>query len=142
MAKKITHINRMKGSPSTKMNTLGNLKVPEARMNTPCTVAEATQIALAAAEDIVQAYTGEMNKLVIQQTLFIDGLKRTLINKEIVTADEFSDILKTVAEEYQKERDAYIDKKLNHRDEEEVPVPTVQVVEDTKEDKPDETEDI
>ena len=60
---KAMNIRRMKGSPSKKVHQLGDLKVPEARMNTPCTVAECAQISLAAARDIVQTYTGEVNKL-------------------------------------------------------------------------------
>lgn len=129
----ITKFPRMKGSESRKMQTLGHLKIPEAHMNSACTVAEVVQISLAAAEDTVTKYTGEVNKLVIQQTLFIEGLKRALKDKTGLTEDEFSVILKEVAENYQKERDEYLEKILNKEKEEE---PSIEVKEETE----DETE--
>lgn len=104
---------RMRGAESKKMRTLGNLKIPEARMNSNCSVAEVVQISLAAAEDVVTSYTGEINKLVIQQTLFLEGLKKVLFKKEIVTEEEFGEILKEVADEYKKQRDDYLESVLN-----------------------------
>lgn len=103
----------MRGSEPKKMKTLGNLKIPESRMNSTCSVAEVVQIALAAAEDVVTSYTGEVNKLVIQQTLFLEGLKKVLFKKEIVTEEEFGEILKEVADEYKKQRDDYLESVLN-----------------------------
>lgn len=109
----------MKGSPPTKSHKLGDLEIPEARMNVGCTVAEAVQISLAAAQDIVQAYTGEVNKLVIQQTVYLEGLKQSLISKGVVTEEEFSEILKKVTDDFNNKRSEYLDTVLNKETKEE-----------------------
>lgn len=116
--KKITPIHRMRGSePKKTVRVLGNLDVPEHRMQTNCTVAECVQISLAAAQDIVTKYIGEINKLVIQQTIYLEGIKEYLKSHELLNDEEFSEMLKKVSEDYSTKRQEYLDKVLNKEDE-------------------------
>lgn len=77
--------------------------------NTPCTVAEAAQISLAAAKDTVEAYTGDVNKVVIQQTLMISTMKSLLISKGVFTEEEFNSEYTEQAKSYNDEKRKYLE---------------------------------
>lgn len=77
--------------------------------NTPCTVAEAAQISLAAAKDTVEAYTGDVNKVVIQQTLMISTMKSLLISKGVFTEEEFNSEYTEQAKSYNEEKRKYLE---------------------------------
>lgn len=107
MSKKF-NINRMRGSEPKKRVNIGGLSFPEVRMNTPCTVAECAQISLAAAKDMLDTYMKSINKLVLEQTLFLDSLKRILVAKNLMTEDEFSKMVSSVSDEFNKNREEYL----------------------------------
>lgn len=74
--------------------------------DTACTVAEATQIAFAAAHDVVENYTESLNKVVITQTIIINTLTELMksngISQEVYEA------------EYKKQAESYLSQKKEY----------------------------
>lgn len=96
-------------SPKNKSRDMSTIDDFKGVSNTPCTVAEATQIAFAAARDIVEAYTADLNKVVIQQTLMIESLRSLLSKKGGFTEQEFREEYTKQALSYNEEKKAYIE---------------------------------
>lgn len=96
-------------SPKNKSRDMSTIDDFKGVSNTPCTVAEATQIAFAAARDIVEAYTADLNKVVIQQTLMIESLRSLLSKKGGFTEQEFREEYTKQALSYNEEKKAYLE---------------------------------
>lgn len=96
-------------SPKNKSRDMSAIDDLKGVSNTPCTVAEATQIAFAAARDIVEAYTADLNKVVIQQTLMIESLRSILSKKGGFTDQEFKEEYTAQALKYNEEKKAYLE---------------------------------
>lgn len=95
--------------PKNKSRDMSTIDDFKGVSNTPCTVAEATQIAFAAARDIVEAYTADLNKVVIQQTLMIESLRSLLSKKGGFTEQEFREEYTKQALSYNEEKKAYLE---------------------------------
>ena len=95
--------------PKNKSRDMSTIDGFKGVSNTPCTVAEATQIAFAAARDIVEAYTADLNKVVIQQTLMIESLRSLLSKKGGFTEQEFREEYTKQALSYNEEKKAYLE---------------------------------
>lgn len=78
-------------------------------LNTPCTIAEATQIAFGASRDVLEDYTTELSKLIVQQTLVIETLKSLLMLKGMITKDELEKEYVNQAGIYTKEKLDYME---------------------------------
>lgn len=111
MGKVNNFVPRGKSRDLSKIGNLGGVG------NTPCTVAEAAQIAFAAARDTVEGYTADVNKVVIQQTLMINTLKDLLIQKGVFTEEEFSDEYTAQATRYNEEKKEYLESLLRKKEE-------------------------
>lgn len=77
-------------------------------MSTPCTIAEATQIARGVAEDVLSDYSHSQSPLYVAMSLQIEILKDLVIKSGIISEDEFRNLYMQKAEDFnQRQREMY-----------------------------------
>lgn len=96
----------------SKSSTDGALKY----LNTPCTITEATQIARGVAEDVVSEYEHHHAPLQVAISLQIEVIKEILINKGIITEEEFRKSYIEKAEDFNRRQREALDNQNTEED--------------------------
>lgn len=69
-------------------------------LSTPCTIAEAVQVARGVVDDAMKDYHARLGSLAVVQTLHIEVMKNLLIEKGLVTKEDYEVLLNDQAKKY------------------------------------------
>lgn len=77
-------------------------------LSAPCTIGEAVQLSQSVVKDALKDYSenyaSRLGSVTIVQTLHLEVIKNLLIEKGIITAEEYEERLKTASEEYDRRK--------------------------------------